>query len=63
MEWQVMVAMVVAIPIIVFPAAFLWYVSAGGLYQAVRASRERKAGQAKAETVVEERVLVGTARK
>jgi len=63
MEWQVIVALVVAIPVILFPAAFLWYISAGGLYQAMRATRERKATQARAETVVEERVLVGTGRK
>jgi len=63
MEWQVVVALVVAIPVVLFPAAFIWYLSAGGLYQAMRATRERRATQAKAEGVVEERVLVGTARK
>jgi len=63
MEWQVIVALVVAIPVILFPAAFIWYLSAGGVYQAMRATRERKARQARAETIVEERVLVGTARK
>ena len=63
MEWQVIVALVVAIPVILFPAAFIWYLSVGGLYQAVRATREHRARQAEAETVVEERVLVGTGRK
>ena len=63
MEWQVIVALVVAIPVVLFPAAFIWYLSAGGLYQAIRATRERKARQAKAETIVEERVLVGTGKK
>ena len=43
MEWQVIVAMVVAIPIILFPAAFVWYLNIGGIYAAVKEARKRKA--------------------
>jgi hypothetical protein len=34
MEWQFIVAMAVAIPLILFPAAFIWYLNIGGLIQA-----------------------------
>ncbi len=36
MEWQIVVALVVAIPIILFPAAFVWYLNIGGIYAAVK---------------------------
>jgi hypothetical protein len=46
MQWELIVALVVAIPIILFPAAFVWYINIGGVVQAVRevkAAREKKA--------------------
>ena len=46
MEWQLIVALVVAIPIVLFPAAFVWYLNIGGIIEAVReakAAREKKA--------------------
>ena len=46
MEWQVMVALVLAIPVILFPAAFVWYLNIGGIVHAVREAklaREKKA--------------------
>ncbi len=39
MEWQIVVALAVAIPVIVFPAAFVWYLNIGGVVQAVREAR------------------------
>ena len=39
MEWQVVVALVVAIPIILFPVVFVWYMNAGGLYAAIKEKR------------------------
>ncbi len=43
MEWQVVVVLLIAIPVILFPAAFVWHLTAGGIYQAVRESRKKKA--------------------
>jgi len=51
MEWQIVVALVVAIPIVLFPAAFVWYLNIGGVVAAVRearAAREKKVATAKA---------------
>jgi len=31
MEWQLIVALAIVIPIILFPAAFVWYLNIGGI--------------------------------
>jgi hypothetical protein len=36
MEGAVVLAMAIAIPIILFPAAFIWYINVGGLVKAYR---------------------------
>jgi hypothetical protein len=46
MNWELIVALVVAIPIVLFPVAFVWYINIGGIVQAVReakAAREKRA--------------------
>jgi len=50
MNAAMIVALVVAIPIILFPAAFVWYLNIGGIIHTVRearAAREKKAAAAK----------------
>ena len=50
MELTLIIALAVAIPVILFPAAFVWYLNVGGIVVAVRearAARERKAALAK----------------
>jgi hypothetical protein len=50
MTWQLIVALAVAIPVILFPAAFVWYLNIGGIVHAVREARtvkEKKAALAK----------------
>ena len=42
MEWQTIVALVVMVPVILFPAAFIWYINIGGIVAAVREARARK---------------------
>ena len=42
MEWQVIVALVIAIPIIMFPVAFCWYLNIGGIYAAIKEARARR---------------------
>ena len=41
MEWQIVLAIVIAIPVILFPAAFIWYMNISGLYQVMREARQR----------------------
>jgi len=39
------VALVLAIPVILFPAAFVWYLNIGGIFSAVKEARAKKAAQ------------------
>ena len=45
MQWEFIVALVIAIPIILFPAAFVWYLNIGGIYTAIKDARERRAAR------------------
>ncbi len=47
MQWEFVVALVIAIPIILFPAAFIWYLNIGGIYATVKEARERRAAREK----------------
>ena len=50
MTLTLIIALVVAIPVILFPAAFVWYLNIGGIVHAIReakAAREKKAAPAK----------------
>jgi hypothetical protein len=42
MGWQIIVALVVAIPLMLLPVAFVWYLNIAPLYKAYR-ERSRKA--------------------
>ena len=54
MPWQVIVALIVIIPVILFPAAFVWYLNVGGIYAAIKEARERRAvREEKAKTLAE----------
>jgi len=47
MQWELIVALAVAIPIILFPAAFVWYLNIGGVYAAIKEARERRVAHEK----------------
>lgn len=36
MEWPIILVLLLVIPIILFPAAYIWYLNVGGLYVAVK---------------------------
>jgi hypothetical protein len=43
MQWEFVVALVVAIPIILLPVALVWYsLNISGLYQVIRSWRQQK---------------------
>jgi hypothetical protein len=45
MQWEFVVALVIAIPIILFPAAYIWYLNIGGIYAAIKQARARQVGR------------------
>ena len=54
MEWQIVVALVIAIPVILFPVAFVWFLNIGGLYASVKEARARRVAHAKGTKVAVE---------
>ena len=36
------IALIIAIPIILFPVALIWYINVGGLYQITKEAREAR---------------------
>jgi hypothetical protein len=48
MQWEFIVALVIAIPVILFPAAFVWYLNASGLYQVIRDTWQKRAHKSRA---------------
>ncbi|MFH1169885.1 MAG: hypothetical protein V1691_04230 [Chloroflexota bacterium] len=60
MEWQVMVALILAIPIVLFVPALIWMAMVSGLYQVVRDRMHRRAvvsRRRRAARLAEERVI------
>jgi hypothetical protein len=51
MEWQIIIALVIAVPVILFPAAFVWYLNVGGIYSAIKEARARRVAREKADKV------------
>jgi hypothetical protein len=45
MEWYVILILVLGIPVILFPAAYVWYLNVGGIYAAIKEAREKKAAR------------------
>ena len=48
MEWQVVLALVIAVPVLLIPVALVWYINAGGLYLAIKEARAKRAAAKKA---------------
>lgn len=42
MQWPVIVALAIAIPIIIFPVAFIWYLNIKGIRESIRKAHEQK---------------------
>jgi len=50
MQLELIIALAITIPVILFPAAFVWYLNIGGIVQAMREARiarEKKVATAK----------------
>ncbi len=45
MNAQLIIALVLAVPIVLFPAAFIWYLNVGGIVTAVKEARARRAAR------------------
>ena len=43
MEWPIILAMVIAVPLILLPVVFVWYLNFGGALMAARKARRERA--------------------
>ncbi len=58
MEWYIILALVLGIPIALLPVAFVWYLNVSGLYQVIRDMRQRR--KRRARVLEEAAVLAGS---
>jgi len=54
-EWYVILVLVLGIPLILFPAAYVWYLNIGGLYGLFKEAREKKAAREEATRAASEK--------
>ena len=54
MEGQVILDLVLAIPVILFPAAFVWFLNVSGIYTVIREARKRRIAREKRMRAVAE---------
>ena len=47
MHWELVLVLIIAVPVILFPAAYVWHTNARGIYSAVRKFISRRRKQAK----------------
>lgn len=45
MQWQIVVALAVAISVLLFPVAYIWYINVGGIVAAIRERKARTAAE------------------
>ena len=55
MEWQIILAIALAIPVILIPVALVWFINVSGIYAVIRETHKRRVARKKrvaaAETV------------
>jgi hypothetical protein len=42
MHLEILIALIIAIPVIVFPAAYLWYMDIGGIYTSYKEAKAKR---------------------
>jgi len=52
MRWELVIALVIAVPIILFPVAYVWYINVGGIYTAIREARARRLAREKERNTI-----------
>ncbi len=58
MEWEFILVLIIAIPLILFPAAFVWYTNIGGIYLAIKNARKKRAALKKRAEIESERIAL-----
>ena len=45
MEWEVILALVLGVPLMLFTQIYLWYLIIGGIHEAIKERREKRAAR------------------
>jgi hypothetical protein len=53
MDTAMVIGLAIAVPVILAPAAFVWYMNLGGIHAAVKEARERRAVEMKDAAAVQ----------
>lgn len=62
MQWEFVVLLVLAVPVVLFPVALIWYLNLGGLYSALKQMRRRRLGlEVRSGQVAEDQLGTGVA--
>lgn len=51
MQWESIMALVIAIPIIILPVVFVWYLNIGGIHANIKEARARRVTKQMADKV------------
>ena len=54
MQWEIVVALAIAVPIILLPVVFVWYLNIDGIYTAIKKARVGQAVRERGEKVAAE---------
>ena len=54
MEWQVILAVALAVPVILIPALLVWYLNVSGIYTVIQETRKRQIAREKRVKAVAE---------
>lgn len=52
MDWQIIVALIIAVPVILLPVLVIWYLNMGGVFAALKEARVRRAVESKEKATV-----------
>jgi len=47
MEWQIILALTLTLPVVLFPVAYVWGLTIGGIYGIIKEARAKKAAAEK----------------
>ncbi len=42
MHWEMVIALIIAVPVILFPAAYVWYLNIGGIFSNFKEAKAKR---------------------
>jgi hypothetical protein len=48
-KWELVIAVIIAVPIILFPAVYVWYANVGGVFHAMKQAKAKRLARRQVE--------------